>query len=231
MIGNPTKRILMVICGLVATSAIGCADLDIMPSWVPFQGPRSDKLPGVVTPAERITELKKLREAAVSASADEKARVAQQLTDSIKTESDPLIRLEILRTLSSYPSGESWVILKAALSDSDVHVRVVACEAWGKRGDAEAVQLLTETLRSDVEADVRLAAAKSLGMTKNQAALAALGEALDDSDPAMQYRAMLSLKEMTGKDLGSDVHRWQAYVKGEKPEPQPSWAQRVFPWF
>ena len=47
----------------------------------------------------------------------------------------------------------------------------------------QAVKLLAETLRSDVDADVRLAAAKALGETKNPEAVAALGEALNDSDP------------------------------------------------
>ncbi len=101
------------------------------------------------------------------------------------------------------------------MSDADTHVRVAACEAWGKRGDAEAVKLLAEALRSDVDADVRLAAAKALGETKNPEAVAALGEALSDADPAMQYRAVLSLERVTGKDLGNDVSRWQQYVKGE----------------
>ena len=56
---------------------------------------------------------------------------------------------------------------------------------------------------------------------------AALGEALADSDPAMQYRAVLSLKQTTGKDLGNSVERWQQYVKGEQPEPAPRWPSAI----
>ena len=105
---------------------------------------------------------------------------------------------------------------------------MAACEAWGKRNDAQAVSLLSEALRSDVDSDVRLAAAKALGETKNPAAVAALGEALSDSDPAMQYQAVLALKQSTGKDLGDNVERWQQYVKGELPkDPTPSLADRV----
>jgi len=121
------------------------------------------------------------------------------LVASIRTEKDPLIRVEILRALGRYPSPAADVILKAALSDADIHVRVAACEAWGKRGDAAAVQLLSDALRGDVDADVRLAAAKALGESKNAAAVPPLGEALADSDPAMQYRAVLSLKQVTGR--------------------------------
>ena len=54
------------LCGLAAVTAAGCAELDFLPSWVPFQGPASDQLPGVVTPAERIAELQKLSETAAS---------------------------------------------------------------------------------------------------------------------------------------------------------------------
>ena len=227
MTGASSQRILLFLCGLAAVTVAGCADLDILPSWVPFQGPASDQLPGVVTPAERIIELRKLSDAAASASAAEKQRISQQLADSIRTEKDPLIRMEIIRALGRYPGPAADAILKAALGDADTHVRVVACEAWGKHGDAQAVKLLSEALRSDVDADVRLAAAKALGETKNREAVAALGDALADADPAMQYRAVLSLQQVTGKDLGDDVNRWQQYVKGEQPEPTPSWAEHI----
>ena len=43
----------------------------------------------------------------------------------------------------------------------------------------------------------------------------------------MQYRAVLSLEQVTGKDLGNDVIAWQQYVKGEPPAPTPSLAERV----
>ncbi len=220
------RRLLIVLCGLAAVTGSGCADLDFLPSWVPFQSAASDQLPGVVTPAERIADLRKLADKAANTSAEEKLRVSQQLVASIRTEKDPLIRDEIIRTLGRYPGPGVEAILKAALSDADTQVRVAACEAWGKHGDATAVKLLSEALRSDVDADVRLAAAKALGDTKNSEAVGPLGEALNDADPAMQYRAVLSLKRVTGKDLGNDVNRWQQYVKGEVQETPPSMVER-----
>jgi HEAT repeat protein len=224
------RRFWLTFCGLAALTAAGCADLDILPSWMPFQGPASDQLPGVVAPAERIAELRKLSEKAAQASSEEKQRVSDQLATSIRTEKDPLIRLEIIRTLGRYPGASADPILKAALSDADAHVRVAACDAWGKRNDAQAVQLLAGALSGDVDADVRLAAAKALGETKGPEAAKALGEALSDADPAMQYRAVLSLKKVTGKDLGNDVNRWQQYVQGE-PAPPPTLAERFWQLF
>ncbi len=227
MTGASGPRILLWICVWTVATAAGCADLDILPSWMPFQGPRSDRLPNVVTPAERIAELKSLASRASQSSPEERQRVSQQLAHSIRAEKDPLIRAEIVRALGGCSGSTADAVLKAALSDTEARVRIAACEAWGTRGDAAAVQLLSETLRSDVDADVRLAAAKALGNAKGPEAVAALGEALADADPAMQYRAVLSLERVTGKDMGNSVERWQQYVKGEQPEPAPSLAERL----
>jgi HEAT repeat protein len=76
---------------------------------------------------------------------------------------------------------------------------------------------LAGTLSSDVEMDVRLAAVKALGETRDAGAVAALGEALEDRDPAMQYQAVRSLRNLTGEKLGNDVNLWRQYVRGELP--------------
>ncbi|MEN6406228.1 MAG: HEAT repeat domain-containing protein [Thermoguttaceae bacterium] len=227
MIGICGRSIVWWFLGGIFVLMAGCADLDILPAWVPFQGPVSDTMPGVVPPVERIAKIRKLSEEAGSAGAEQKQQVSRQLAESIREEKDPLIRMEIIRALGHYPGPEADTVLKAAIADPDVQVRMAACEAFGKRRDAESVKLLSETLRSDVDADVRLTAALALGETKNPEAVPALGEALNDSDPAMQYRAVLSLKQVTGKDLGNDVRPWQQYVKGETPDPAPSLAERL----
>jgi HEAT repeat protein len=222
----------MLLCCVAVAMASGCAEMDILPTWVPFQGTVTDKVPGVVTPAERKAELRKLSDAAAASSPTERQRISQELVASIRAEKNPLIRVEILRTLGHYPGPDADAILKAALADSDTHVRVVACEAWGRHSDAEAVKLLSNMLRADVNPDVRLAAAKALGETKSPEAVPALGEALTDTDPAMQYRAVLSLQKVTGKDLGNDVGRWQQYVKGQQPTAtSPSLAERFLRLF
>jgi hypothetical protein len=231
MTGVAARTTLFLSCIVAILTASGCADMDIFPSWVPFQGKISDDLPGVVTPAQRIADLRKLSDEAGGKNTVEKQQISQQLTGTIQKEKDPLIRREIIRVLGKYPGPDADAVLKAALNDADIHVRMAACEAWGKRTDDQTVKLLSEVLRSDVDADVRLAAAKALGECKNPAAVAPLGEALADGDPAMQYRAVLSLKQVTGKDLGDNLERWQQYVKGEKPATAPSLAEKVRQWF
>jgi hypothetical protein len=41
--------------------------------------------------------------------------------------------------------------------------------------------------------------------------------ALDDPDPALQRRAVESLRQVTGRDFGNDVVAWRTYVQGGEP--------------
>ena len=71
--------------------------------------------------------------------------------------------------------------------------RKLVCDLWGRRPDAEAAQVLADVLASDSDKDVRMAAVRALGQCHDAMAVRALGT-LNDTDPAMQYRAMVSLK-------------------------------------
>jgi HEAT repeat protein len=229
------RRIWTIFFSLLALSPLGC---DSVPTWVPFQGPRSDTIAGLETPSETIAKLKKYEEQAAKSDAETKHRIALQLAEMIRKEKDPssrdpmsrnplnldpLIRVEIIRVLAEYPDPAGDAVLKNALNDPDADVRIAACDSWGKRGDAQAVPLLAPMLSGDVNKDVRLAAARALGKIKDQQSVQALGDALLDSDPAMQYRAVMSLKEVTGQNLGNNVDRWRQYVKeGHVPPAEPT---------
>ena len=109
-------------------------------------------------------------------------------------------------------------VLVAGTKDSDLEVRRVACESLGKRGGDESVQELMRVANSDTELDVRLAAVRGLGDTHDSAALAVLAEAMVDPNPAMQFLAHQSLKNISGRDLGDDVEAWRAYAKNGKTD-------------
>lgn len=214
---------------ILALSGTGCASFDAGSCWAPFRKQADDDLADIPSPAKRIASLRELARNASRATPEQRQQVAAELVESIRTEEDPLIRAEIVRALGAYPGPAADAVLRAALSDPDAEVRVAACEIWGDRGDAEATALLAEVLDRDADVDVRLAAAAALGESENPAAAAALGLALEDRDPAMQYRAVLSLRRLTGKNFGNDVNRWRQYVAGRLPEPAspPSIAERL----
>lgn len=228
--GKPFAVMFLVLWALLAA---GCAEMDLVPSWMPFQDQPDEDLAGIPSPHEKIERLRKLGGSAGWANQQQKQQTSVELARSLAAEEDPTIRLEIVRALGEYPGAESDSVLEAALSDPDADVRAAACEAWGKRGDARAARLLSGILGGDIDKDVRLAAARALGRSKDPTAVAALGTALEDKDPAMQYRAVLSLRRLTGQDFGNDVNRWRQYVNSGPPQPaEPiSMAERIRAWF
>jgi len=214
---------------LTSVLTAGCTDFGQLPSGLPFQTQSSDKTAGVAAPAERIAQLKKLAKQASGADAAQRQRVATELARQFDGEDDPLIRAEIVRTVGEYDAREADSLLAKALEDMDAEVRMAACEAWGKRQGPQPATRLSRTLGGDIDIDVRLAAARALSHSKDPVALTALGEALEDKDPAMQVRAVKSLRSITGRDFDGDVGRWRQYVKSGAPQPakQLSIAQRI----
>jgi HEAT repeat protein len=201
-----------------------------MPSWLApnLQARKRDQ---ANTPLVQVQELQELAKAAPKRSAEEQSFLANQLASNLESEADPVVREHLVRTASAVQTPKSDEMLRKSLEDSDPEMRITACELWGRRGGEEAVERLAHTLSNDTDLDVRMAAARALGETENPAATAALGTALEDPNPAMQYRAVESLKRVTGEDLGNDVKTWVAFVQnGTKPPPK-TMAQRLTDWF
>ncbi len=110
-------------------------------------------------------------------------------------------------------------------------MRMAACKALGSHQRPESIVVLQRVIGSDTNDQVRLTAVRSLENFRNDpTAVQALGLALEDgSGVAMQYRAMESLKKVTGKNFSGNVETWQAYVRGEpvlEPE-RPSYAESI----
>ena len=114
-----------------------------------------------------------------------------------------------------------------AWRDGHTEVRVVAAEAWGSRGGDEAIAVLAAAVADETDIDVRLAATRALGQLadpkfSDRRLVAAIQPALDNDDPALQYRAVASLRSVTGADYGNDVEAWRLAMAGEKVKPAES---------
>jgi hypothetical protein len=224
----------LLIFDLLAAGLCGCDQK--LPSWTPF-GTTEVNNHGIITPTERIRVFRE--QASQAPQIQDPARreaicqdLVMQLKNGGKGEPDSIIRGEILKTLAAYGGPTADFVLRKAVQDPDSDVRVIVCTLWGKRSDADAARVLEDVLAGDGDRDVRMAAACGLGQAHDPTAVQALGAALEDTDPAMRYCAMVALQESTGKDLGTDptaVDRWRQYVKTGQ-EPPTSLAERVFPW-
>jgi hypothetical protein len=164
------------------------------------------------TADQRIKELE--AEAKTAEAGPQHARLAftRTLVDTMLEEHDPRVRSAIVNLAAGFDTAAATAICTGGLNDPDERVRMAACSAWARRGGPEAVQLLAARSQADSELDVRLRAIRELGELKDKDAIPALAKALEDPDPAMQYRAVGSLKKVSGRDLGDDVNKWRAWA-------------------
>ncbi len=182
---------------------------------------------GVRNPTQRIAELEKLKKSSANQPVEDQERLATALGHELAAEQDPLVRAAILRVMAQLRTETAAAMLRQGLKDADKDVRVLCCELWSERGGPEAARLLSEAVASDTHVDVRLAATRGLGRLNDPQAIEGLTLALDDPDPAMQRRAVESLRNVTDADYGPDVVAWRQYLQGGTPERQaPSIAER-----
>jgi HEAT repeat protein len=210
--------IALAVCSAPVTVS-GCADtLTTMHTAMtkPFREPTPEELIKVKTPDDRVKELRELAKTAGKKSPAEQEQITRELAIEIKEERDPSMRRALLRAIEPYPTPLALAVLLGGAKDSEIEVRRVACECLGRRGGVEAVQELSRVANSDTDLDVRLAAVKALGQTRDQTAMPALAEAVADNNPAMQDLAVQSLKNISGRDYGDNMEAWQELAKTGK---------------
>lgn len=164
------------------------------------------------TADQRIEELAADATKAKAGSHTDQVEFTRKLAEEILQEHDARVRCVILETVAEFDTPAAKAICTGALEDPDERVRMAACTAWRKRGGAEAVEHLAGRYRTDREIDVRLRALRELGELGDKEAVPVLAKALEDSDPAVQYRAVGALKKVSGRDLGDDVNKWREWA-------------------
>jgi HEAT repeat protein len=164
------------------------------------------------TADQRIEELASAAARAQRANPAEQAEYTRDLSKQLLGEHDPRVRAAILAVAAEFDTPAAAAICRGAVEDPEPRVRMAACEAWRKRGGPEAVSLLGGRVSADTDIDVRLKAVRELGLLEDESAVPALARALEDPDPAIQYRAVSSLKQVSGRDLGDDVNAWRAWA-------------------
>jgi HEAT repeat protein len=194
---------------LLLVASVGCA------AWSPFAGQRKaarEREKYGPTADQRIKQFADDAKAVTAGSVEARAAFTERLAAAMVEEHDPRVRCGMLEVAATFDDAAALAICRGGLQDPDERVRLVACSVWGRRGGPEAVELLGVRYRSDTELDVRLRALRALGECRDQAAVPVLAKALEDADPAVQYRAVAALKQVSGKNLGNDVNRWREWA-------------------
>ena len=216
----------------------GCADGPFggLATWNPYYHSQweKDEQAGP-TFHTQLAELRAIRENPTGLSPDEQRRIIPTLAEIVQNSTNTVLRAEAVLTLAEFPAPETIPALQLAMNDEIADVRIAACRAWGRRGGSEALDALSKTVSNDSDLDVRLAATTQLAKFQEQQSLQALAVALNDKNPALQHRAVQSLKSVSGQDYGDNVPAWRDFVEGRSPalpEP-PTIAERLrsMSWF
>lgn len=127
---------------------------------------------------------------------------------------DETTRLKAVSAFRRFRSAEAVNPLLMLLDDSNVAIRQRAVDALGEMENLAALDRLIVTLRTDTAVEVRMAAAKALGLLRSPKALPALEEALDD-ELTVQCRCIAALG-----DIGdaSSLPALLAMLKDPTPE-------------
>lgn len=201
-----TSALVLVVASMVAPGCAGWANrLD--PKRVAVERERYG-----ATADQRIADLKADGERAKKEGSQAIQDFSQRLTAVMLEEHDPRVRSAILGVAAELDTPGAVAICKGALEDPDERVRTRACEVQADRGGPEAVALLAARFESDASIDVRLKALKELGALRDESAIPVLARALENDDPAVQYRAVAALREVSGRDLGDDVNLWRTWA-------------------
>jgi HEAT repeat protein len=164
------------------------------------------------TADQRIKELAAKATAAKEGGEAAQERFAQEMATAMIEEHDARVRGAMLDVVADLNTPLATAICQGAMQDPEPRVRMAACSAWAKRGGPEAVEMLAARYQTDTELDVRLRALRCLGELGDSKAVPVLAKALEDSDPAAQYRAVAALKKVSGRDLGDDVNKWREWA-------------------
>jgi HEAT repeat protein len=200
-------------------AACGCATL---PPWLHGRQSSAEREKFGATADQRMHDLAAQAKAAKAGSSTQQTEFTRDLARTVLEEHDPRVRCTIVQAAAGFDTPAALSICRGALEDPNDQVRLAACSAWRQRGGPEAVELLAARYRADSEIDVRLRALRELGRLGNEAAIPVLARALEDPDPAVQYRAVAALKQISGRDLGDDVNAWRAWAAD--PGGGPDWS-------
>ncbi|MDD3468550.1 MAG: HEAT repeat domain-containing protein [Thermoguttaceae bacterium] len=218
----PNRRHILRIFG----SLLGGALLSLQTGCTFFLGPRSDMVPGIAFPEERVKTLHTLAEKAKQDGEMAQESLAAEMLAYFSKEKDPITRGEIVYEVGQFHTSSAHQLVQLAMLDSDAAVRRRGCRALaGWKNNVNAATLLCKTMLEDADHDVRLEAARSLATVAHPSSKQALAEALQDSDPAMQDLAVAALRRISPVDYGPNVARWKAHLQGE-PVEEPSFLAR-----
>jgi len=212
--------LLLIVAGPLLVSLAGCAEGPLwrtgyLAPWAYNKWAEENQI--AETLFSRRQKLQDAVAEATSADLSAQEKMAQRLTQIIRTERIDLLRLEAARLLPELHGPAVLAGLEVATLDALPDVRIAAIRGLATKADPKSVSILARLLESDASVDVRTAATRALANFQGPETLQVLNAALQARDPAIQLVAMTSLEQVTGESLEPSVIAWQNYLASRLP--------------
>jgi len=124
--------------------------------------------------------------------------------------------VQVLSQLENTPdkyTNLTTELFQTAAKDKDNLVRLECIKPLSQRPGPKNMDILLDLLRSDPDAGIRAAAAAALKNVNDHLVISALVQSLSDNDFGVNYKARLSLQELSGEDFGYNQASWQNWLK------------------
>lgn len=198
-------------------------------------GKRSDHVPGVPAPADRMRDIEQLSAAAGRVPPERELEYSQALIQIVKSDHDSNCRAKAVKALGKFNNPEAAAGIQFAMTDTIKYVRINACNAWADRKNPqEGASALNELLLHEEDQDVLLAAIHALEVCGQPTSQEALAQMLETSNPALQIAAMNALGKLNNSSC-RNLQQWRQYCRGEiqlqqLDKPEFSIAEKVNIW-
>jgi hypothetical protein len=196
---------------LLAALAAGCS---------PFVGTTAKSFLGHVQnnpdPNVRFVAYSKLGSPDVYETPEQKSQAIHTLMDKFSSGREPVAtRAMICRTLGELRDPQARDLLVKAASSQEPIIKTEACRALGKVGRPEDATVLAQIMTLDNLEDARIAAIEGLGemKTSDPRIHQLLVESMEHDDPAIRLASVNALRNVLGKDLGTDPAAWRKELK------------------
>ncbi|MBM4020407.1 MAG: hypothetical protein FJ288_19160 [Planctomycetes bacterium] len=141
------------------------------------------------------------RLAAIQQLGRDRSAEAVEALASMARDPDAAVAAQAVASLGRMRRAEALPPVKAALHDTRPEVREAGAIALGYMGKRTDPQTLAAALRSDPSADVRAAAARSLGLVRYWEAMPDLLSALADPSEDVRREAGAAVRRLFGRDF------------------------------
>ena len=173
----------------------------------------------------------------------QRAEAVRVMAAALESNREPVAsRAVICQTLGALRRPEARDAVAKATEDPEPLIRAEAIRALGKVGRPDDATLLVRAMTADTQPECRIAAIDALGDLKpaDPRIRESLVEGMDHDEPAIRYACLQALRNMTGRDLGTEVGPWRKLVEMEskaelakgkdatKPQPDPGTRQAGF---